>query len=235
MTKRRKANYHSRGKRRKSSRNNVRPSSRKLTSPRRLAVPGDVNSTHVEATGQTTRTATQIFRNPLITKDSLSHIKDYVGVFKPENFSDIQKYFHFSRESFSHAKLISPLLFGLYGTLGFFYGRQDNVSFVFVYTVPIIHALRQLIEYLNDADAIRSSIFDWGDKTYAEYFISPLLTEVVLLIIDVAGFIYHLVIGKQTPSIFGFGLSAYVNYLVVNIELAFHKSQQGQTDAESLP
>lgn len=49
----------------------------------------------------------------------------------------------------------------------------------------MIHALRQLIEYLNNADAVRSSIFDWGDKTYAEYFISPVLTEVVLLIMDV--------------------------------------------------
>ncbi|SJM83432.1 uncharacterized protein ZBIST_1030 [Zygosaccharomyces bailii] len=213
MTRRRKSNYHSRGKRRGRNRSNVRPSSRAL------AVTRGTSKMDFAAAGKKTRKVTKIFRNPLITKGSLSQIMNQVTSFKdllcfPE-FNSISRFISLA------LKFLSPVIFCAYGSLGFYNGRDNDISLLFSYTIPIIHALRQLIEYLNNAEALRLSIFDWGDKTYAEYFISPLLTDVVLLIIDVAGFIYHLVNGRQTPSIFVVGLLAYLNYLIVNIVLAF--------------
>ncbi|CAR28499.1 hypothetical protein ZYGR_0S01320 [Zygosaccharomyces rouxii] len=164
--------------------------------------------------------AARLFHNPLFSKRGFKHAKEGLKIKSSDN--SISKL----RFTGSICLFLYPVWMIAYSIDGFSSGDINNSMHAFVYGSPLLIAVPYCIRYLDDVDTLLLSIFEIGEKSLLGYFADPGIREFLLTVFEIAGFIYQCVEGRQTRSIFIWGILGFTCYLLGNALLILKRKKR---------
>ncbi|GAV56448.1 hypothetical protein ZYGR_0DB00100 [Zygosaccharomyces rouxii] len=209
---------HKRGGRENSPRGQHNP-----PSPQRDNSISDQQRSENGGTGSRTygiKLAVRLFHNPLLSKRGFKHAKEVLE----SNRSGKTK--RILRCIGSFCLFSYPFWLIAYSIAGFLFGDRNNSMHVFVYGNPLFTAVPYCIRYLDDVDTLLLSTFEIGEKSLLGYFADPGIREFLLIVFEIAGFIYQCVKGRQTAWIFAWGILGFSFYLVGNTLLILERKKR---------
>lgn len=105
---------------------------------------------------------------------------------------------------------------------------KGDIINVFAHTASLANGIYDLIKYLNDFNALFSSIFDMGDRSIIRYCADLLYKLLVIKGFQLAGLFYQFKNGEKSKLAFSLELLSFLVHPVGNLVLLLGRGKRAK-------